>query len=61
MASVVYHGYNQVVKGGEIGLFKSYRPDCNDGEQRRDFVYVKDVVKVIQFFLAKDDVNGISM
>ena len=51
MASVVFHGYNQIKDEGKIKLFKSHRPDYKDGEQKRDFVYVKDVIKVLFWFL----------
>jgi ADP-L-glycero-D-manno-heptose 6-epimerase len=49
MASVIWHAFNQIKKDGEVKLFKSHRPDFKDGEQLRDFVYVKDVVKVIEW------------
>lgn len=51
MASVVYHTFNQVGKTGAMKLFRSHNPDFNDGMQLRDFVYVKDVVEVLYFFL----------
>jgi ADP-L-glycero-D-manno-heptose 6-epimerase len=47
MASMVNHGYKQIMKTGKIQLFKSYLPEFKDGEQKRDFVYIKDVVEVI--------------
>lgn len=47
MASVVYHAYNQIVEKGEVSLFKSYKPEYADGSQKRDFVYVKDVINVL--------------
>ena len=47
MASVIWHSFNQIKKDGLVNLFRSHRPDFKDGEQLRDFVYVKDVVKVI--------------
>ncbi len=50
-ASVVFHATPQVQNQRELRLFKSYRSDIKDGEQRRDFVYVKDVCKVIQHLL----------
>lgn len=46
-ASVVYHAFPQIRDHGQLKLFKSYRPDFKDGEQKRDFVYVKDVVDVM--------------
>ena len=51
MASVVYHTFNQVEKTGAMKLFRSHNPDFKDGMQLRDFVYVKDVVDVLYFFL----------
>ncbi len=47
MASVIWHSFNQINKDGQVKLFKSHRPDFEDGQQLRDFVYVKDVVKVM--------------
>ena len=47
MASVIWHSFNQIKKTGQVKLFKSHRPDFEDGQQLRDFVYVKDVVKVM--------------
>ena len=46
MASMVFHGFNQLKKTGKVKLFRSHRPDFNDGEQLRDFIYVADVAKV---------------
>ncbi|MGP8214176.1 MAG: ADP-glyceromanno-heptose 6-epimerase [Bacteroidia bacterium] len=51
MASVIFHAYNQVKDIGEVKLFRSHRPDYKDGEQKRDFVYVKDVVNICYFLL----------
>lgn len=42
-ASLVYKAYHQIKDSGSLKLFKSHRPDYKDGEQKRDFVYVKDV------------------
>lgn len=49
-ASVVYHAFPQAQQGS-IGLFKSYRPDFLDGEQRRDFIYLKDVTHAMSHIL----------
>lgn len=49
MASVIFHSFNQIKKEGFVKLFKSHRADFKDGEQLRDFIYVKDVVKVINW------------
>lgn len=46
MASMIFHGFNQVQKTGKIKLFKSHKPEYKDGEQLRDFIYVKDVADV---------------
>ena len=43
----------------KVKLFKSYRVDYKDGEQCRDFIYVKDAVKVTLYFLERPDANGI--
>ena len=52
MSSVVFQSYHQIKDGGEVKLFKSHRPDYKDGEQLRDFVYVKDVVKAMVELIA---------
>lgn len=49
MASVVFHAYNQIQEKGQVSLFKSYKPEYPDGAQKRDFVYVKDVINVLIF------------
>ncbi|MBF0595014.1 MAG: ADP-glyceromanno-heptose 6-epimerase [Candidatus Omnitrophica bacterium] len=59
MKSVIAKAYGRVVSDGKMMLFKSYRPDFSDGEQKRDFVYVKDVVDVMAFFMQNPSVNGI--
>ncbi len=50
MASVIFHTVRQIRATGGMKLFRSHRPDFRDGEQSRDFVYVKDVVDVLWFF-----------
>ncbi|MBI4340719.1 MAG: ADP-glyceromanno-heptose 6-epimerase [Candidatus Omnitrophica bacterium] len=59
MRSVVHKGYGQVKATGKIRLFKSYHPKYKDGEQQRDFVYVKDAVDAIAFFLDRPALAGI--
>lgn len=51
MASVVFHAYNQIKATGKMKLFRSHDPDYGDGEQKRDFIYVKDVVDVMCFLM----------
>ena len=51
MASVIFHSYNQIIKNGFVKLFKSHKRGFNDGEQLRDFIYVKDVLKICYWFL----------
>jgi ADP-L-glycero-D-manno-heptose 6-epimerase len=59
MASVVFHAYNQITKTNGMKLFRSHNPEYKDGEQLRDFVYVKDVVEVIYFLTHHRKNSGI--
>lgn len=59
MASVAFKAYHQIQKTNELGLFKSYNPQYEDGKQLRDFVYVKDVVRWMQELMEKKPANGI--
>jgi ADP-L-glycero-D-manno-heptose 6-epimerase len=59
MASVIWHAYNQITKTGKMKLFKSHNPEFKDGEQMRDFVYVKDVVDVCIFLMHHRKNSGI--
>jgi ADP-L-glycero-D-manno-heptose 6-epimerase len=59
MASVILHAFDQIRADGEVRLFKSYHPDFADGAQRRDFVFVEDVVAVLHFALERPLVRGI--
>jgi len=59
MRSVVHKAYQQIRDTGSVRLFKSYREPYPDGGQLRDFVYVKDVVRVLQWFLDHPEANGI--
>lgn len=58
MRSVVLKGYEQIKKEGKIRLFKSYKPEYKDGEQKRDFLYAKDAAKITAY-LGFGDHNGI--
>ncbi|HXS56067.1 MAG TPA: ADP-glyceromanno-heptose 6-epimerase [Hanamia sp.] len=51
MASVIFHSYNQIRERGFVKLFKSHKPEFKDGEQLRDFIYVKDVLNICFWFL----------
>jgi ADP-L-glycero-D-manno-heptose 6-epimerase len=59
MASVVYHAYLQIRNSKELNLFKSYRPEISDGEQKRDFVYVKDLVFMMINIMNDRKISGI--
>jgi ADP-L-glycero-D-manno-heptose 6-epimerase len=59
MRSVVCKAFTQIRKTGKLKLFKSYRREYADGEQRRDFVYIKDCVAVIDWLLKNRDVGGV--
>lgn len=51
MASVIFHAFNQIKSTGVVKLFKSHRTEFKDGEQLRDFIYVKDLVAVIEWMM----------
>jgi ADP-L-glycero-D-manno-heptose 6-epimerase len=59
MASVIFHAFHQINKTGGMKLFRSHRPDYQDGEQLRDFVYVKDVVEVCYYLMDTPPQSGI--
>lgn len=59
MASVIFHTFNQINNSGKSKLFKSHNPEFKDGEQLRDFIYVKDVVEVCMFLLNHRKNSGI--
>ena len=59
MASVVYHAYHQIKNTGAMKLFRSHRPSYRDGEQKRDFIYVKDVVDVLFFLMKRGTASGL--
>ncbi len=58
-ASVIWHTFNQVRKTGRMKLFRSHNPQYKDGEQMRDFVYVKDVADVCYFLMHHRKNSGI--
>jgi ADP-L-glycero-D-manno-heptose 6-epimerase len=59
MRSVVSKAYDQIQSTGMVRLFKSEHPDYKDGEQKRDFIYIKDAVDMTLFLLTNKDKNGI--
>lgn len=59
MASVILHAHKQILDTGEIKLFRSHVPEYNDGEQMRDFIYVKDLVDVCIFLMLNRKHSGI--
>jgi len=59
MASVIFHTYNQVKATDAMKLFRSHVAEYKDGEQLRDFVYVKDVVNVCWFLYTQLPTSGI--
>jgi len=59
MRSVVHKSFGQVRETGVIRLFKSYRPDYRDGEQKRDFLYVKDAVAMTLHLAANEKAGGL--
>ncbi len=59
MRSVIHKAYPGVRDEGRIRLFESYREDYGDGEQARDFIYVKDAVEITLFFLENRRANGL--
>jgi ADP-L-glycero-D-manno-heptose 6-epimerase len=59
MRSVVHKAYGQIKETGEVKLFKSRRPDYEDGKQVRDFIYVKDAVDMTLHFLDDRETNGL--
>lgn len=54
MASVIWQSFNQIKKNGLVNLFRSHRPAFEDGEQLRDFIYVKDVIKVMYWLMENE-------
>ncbi len=59
MRSVVHKAYGQIKAGGQVSLFKSEHPDYRDGEQKRDFIYVRDAVDVTLHFLEHRNASGL--
>ena len=59
MASVIFHSFNQIQQTGKVKLFKSHKEGFKDGQQLRDFIYVKDVVAVCFWFMENQPASGL--
>ncbi len=59
MRSVIAKVYDRVKREGKINLFKSYQSGYRHGEQKRDFIYIKDAVNIVMFFYHHSDIHGI--
>ncbi len=59
MASVIFHSLPQIRNSGKVKLFRSHRSDFRDGQQLRDFIYVKDIVKVCFWLMEEYDHSAI--
>lgn len=59
MASVIFHAYNQITAKGSMNLFRSHNAEYKDGEQLRDFIYVRDVAKVLDFLMQQQPASGL--
>lgn len=59
MASVILHAYRQIKETGKVKLFRSHNPNYQDGQQLRDFVYVKDVARVILWLMEHQPESGL--
>jgi ADP-L-glycero-D-manno-heptose 6-epimerase len=59
MRSFIIKAYEQILPTKKVKLFKSHRTDYKDGEQLRDFIYIKDAVDITMYFFEHRDINGI--
>ena len=59
MRSIVLKIHQKVIKGMDVNLFKSHNKNYKNGEQLRDFIYVKDVVSIIEWFIDNKKINGL--
>ena len=59
MASVIMHAFYQIQSKGSMTLFKSHHPDFKDGEQIRDFIYVKDIVSICLWLMEQQPTSGL--
>ncbi|MEM8889797.1 MAG: ADP-glyceromanno-heptose 6-epimerase [Bacteroidota bacterium] len=59
MASVILHAHKQILETGKLRLFRSHKEGYADGEQKRDFIYVKDILDVILFLMRQEKLDDI--
>lgn len=60
MASVIFHTFHKIKSTGEMQLFKSHKTEYKDGEQSRDFIYIKDLMSILTFLMQNSTLpNGI--
>ncbi len=59
MASVIMHAYHQIQASGAMKLFKSHKEGIKHGHQSRDFIYVKDIIKICLFCMQSPPMNGL--
>jgi ADP-L-glycero-D-manno-heptose 6-epimerase len=59
MRSVITKVFDEVIKGQKFRLFKSYKKEYADGEQKRDFIYIKDAIEIVYYFIEHPDKKGI--
>lgn len=59
MASVMFHAFNQIKEKAEVTLFRSHHPDFKDGEQLRDFIYVRDIISIITWLMQQQPEKGL--
>lgn len=59
MASVIFHTFHQIQKTNSMKLFRSHRPNFKDGEQSRDFIYIKDLLSIIDFLMQNSVASGL--
>jgi len=59
MASVILHAYRQILRTGKMNLFRSHNEKYDDGEQKRDFIYVKDVHEICAFLMESRPESGL--
>lgn len=59
MASVILHTFRQIQQTDNMKLFRSHRPDFKDGEQSRDFIYIKDLLSIIDFLMNNSVASGL--